>query len=317
MSKPASRPKPKPVPTRVPAYASNESPKKHATVSGRWLASALAIVVVGAFLCVWGVLCLTFWQGSWQLLYHPTAPLTKTPASAGIAFENVRFDVGQDGLPQLSGWWIPGSPGNGYTAIYLHGATGNLSDTIGSLTRLHAAGLNVLAFDYRGYGRSKFVRPSEKRLRQDAEAAIGYLRDTRHIPEGSLILAGSGLGANLALQVGAEHREAAGVILDEPIAAPADAIFRDPRAGLVPARLLVSERWNSSAAATNLSIPSLWFLRAPEHSGQATDQMAAVISQVKSRKMLVWISQPEGAETKYVDALSRWLGDLSHRGEPR
>lgn len=317
MSKPASPPKLKPGATRISGSATNTSPGKHVTVSGRWLASAVAIVIVVAFLCVWGVLCLTFWQGSWQLLYHPTAAVTKTPASAGIAFENVRFDVGEDGQPQLSGWWMPGGPDSRYTAIYLHGATGNLSDTIGFLARLHAAGLNVFAFDYRGYGQSKFVHPSERRLREDAEAAIGYLRDTRHIPEGSLVLAGSGLGANLALQVGAEHSEAAGVILDEPIAAPADAIFRDPRAALVPARLLVSERWNSTAAATNLSVPSLWFIRQPEHSDQAADQMEAAFSQVKSRKTLVWIPQTEGAESKYMDALSRWLGDLGHDGKSR
>ena len=132
-----------------------------------------------------------------------------------------------------------------------------------------------------------------------------YLESTRHIPAASLILAGSGLGANLALQVGAEHREIAGVILDDPIDAPANAIFNDPRAHLVPARLLIHDRWESSAPAANLRVPSLWILR------QASDHAPAGFEQVKSRKMIVWLTRPVTADKDYANALSRWIGDLS------
>jgi uncharacterized protein len=270
---------------------------------------------MGALVCVWGALCLAFWQGSWQLLYHPTAPVTKTPASAGLAFESVQFGAGQDGLPQLSGWWISGGPTSWYTAIYFHGATGNLSDTIADLARLHSAGFNVLAFDYRGYGQSKFVHPGEERWRQDAESAIGYLRDTRHIATGSLVLAGSGLGANLALQVGASHPEVAGVILEEPIEAPADAIFRDPRARLVPARLLVNEQWNSHVAAAKLQVASLWIFRQPEN--ERIGNAPAAFDRVTARKMIVWVPRTEAGAMDYADALSRWLGELRGKGASR
>lgn len=311
MSKPVSRTKPRTQPSRVPASARDAARGRPITVSGRWIASAIGIAVAASLLCVWGTLCLIFWQGSWQLLYHPAAPVTKTPASAGIAFENVQFDAGQDGLPQLSGWWIPGGSAGGYTAIYLHGATGNLGDTIGDLVRLHAAGLSVLAFDYRGYGQSKFVHPSEERWRQDAEAAIGYLMNTRHIPAGSIILAGSELGANLALKVAAEHRELAGVILDEPIESPANAILNDPRARVVPARILTSDRWNAITPASDLGIPSLWILR------RSADHAPAAFDQVKSRKMIVWLTRPATADRDFADALSRWLGELGGNGKQR
>lgn len=301
MSKPAPRTRPA---KRTSAPATRSSQQAPPTVSGRWLASAVGIVIVGALACLWAALCLVFWQGSWQLLYHPTAPVTRTPASAGIAFEDVQFDSGDNGLPQLRGWWIPGTSQGPRTAIYLHGATGNLSDTVSHLARLHAAGLNVLAFDYRGYGQSSFVHPSEKRWREDAEAAIRYLSDTRHIPVGALILAGTGLGANLALQVGADHHELAGVILEDPIEAPANAIFRDPRARLVPARLLVSDRWQSDPAAANLAIPSLWIFR------QSETHAPAAYDHVKSRKMIVWLARPPTADTDYADALSHWLAEL-------
>ena len=60
-------------------------------VSGRWLLGAVALMVAAAALCGWCALCLLFWQGSWQLLYHPASAVARTPASAGLAFDSVGF----------------------------------------------------------------------------------------------------------------------------------------------------------------------------------------------------------------------------------
>ena len=89
----------------------------------------------------------------------------------------------------------------------------------------------------------------------------GYLRGTRHVAPGSIVLIGSGLGANLACEIGAAHPELAGVVLDGPLVSPEDAVFRDPRARLVPAHWLVRDRWNWSSCRERLRIPSLWFVR--------------------------------------------------------
>jgi uncharacterized protein len=286
----------------------------HPTVSGRWLLTAVCIAIVAAALCAWGTLCLLFWQGSWQLLYHPASAVTRTPASVGLAFDPVGFAATEAGEPRLRGWWFAGNPGSRYTAIYLHGANGNLGETVDALISLQDAGLNVFAFDYRGYGNSKFARPSEAHWREDAESAIDYLINTRHIPAGSLVLIGRGLGANLALEVAAAHPELAGLVMDEPLDAPADAIFGDPRARLVPAHLLVRDRWNSNAPATSLRIPSLWFYRTnangrTRQNGQETYQL------VTARKEQVWLADSPGATKDYKAALTRWLDDLPKRAD--
>jgi pimeloyl-ACP methyl ester carboxylesterase len=273
------------------------------TVSGRWIASVFALVFLGAALCVWGTLCLMFWLGSWQLLYHPSATVRRTPASAGLAFDQVAFDAADTGVPQLQGWWIPASLPARYTAIYFHSADGNLGDAIDTLARLHSAGLNIFAIDYRGYGQSQFAHPSEARWLHDAEAALDYLTGTRHIAASSIVLIGSGLGANLALEIAAEQPQLAGVVLDQPLAAPADAIFNDPRARLVPAHLLVHDRWDATAPATALRIPSLWFAK-------ESDPGTQVSSRVTSPKMVVWIGSNALPARDYQDALSRWLDNL-------
>ncbi len=283
-------------------------------VSARWLLWALGMVLGAAILCAWGTLCLLFWQGSWQLLYHPSANIIRTPAAASLPFESISFAPSESGLPQLSGWWIPAAPDarfSRYTVLYLHGQDGNLSNAVDHLTQLHAAGANVFAFDYRGYGRSKFMRPSEKHWLQDAGWALDYLTATRHIAVNAIVVAGGGLGANLALELAASHPRLAGVVLESPLEDPTGAVFSDARARLIPARLLMRDRYDLNAAAASVHIPSLWFLPA---SGAATNGSAkepAAFQTVSARKMLVWLPPGEKASRAFADALARWLDDLA------
>jgi hypothetical protein len=312
----------KPIPPRkFSRTAARSAPESAAArnqpiVSARWIGAAVAIVLLAAVLCVWGALCLTFWQGSWQLLYHPTALVTHTPASVGLAFDSVDFAATESGQPQLHGWWIPSASGRRFTAIYLHGADGNIGDTVDALIPLHAAGVNILDFDYRGYGMSQFIHPSEQSWREDAESAIEYLRDTRHIPAGSLVIVGRGLGADLALERAAAHPEIAGVVLDNPLDRPTGAIFNDSRARLVPARALVRDRWESDHPATSLRIPSLWFYRTPA-PGQPPATKTEAYERVTARKMRVWLNNSPNLGTNYALALSRWLDDLPGNSQYR
>ncbi len=261
-------------------------------------------------------MCLLFWQGSWQLLYHPAAVIARTPASAGLAFDAVDFAATDAGETRLKGWWIPASSGvasGRFTVLYLHGQDGNLGDAVDALARLHRAGVNVLAFDYRGYGQSQFVRPSETHWRQDTEWALEYLTGTRHIDAGAIVLDGTGLGANLALEVAAEHPELAGVVLDAPIDAPMNAIFNDARARMVPAGLLVSDRYDLDAPAAALRIPLLWFEHGVPAEQTGSTQEPEAYQRVGAHKMIVWMNPSEDAAKQYEDALSRWLGDLKKR----
>jgi hypothetical protein len=285
-------------------------------VSGRWLLGAIAITIAAAVLCGWSALCLLFWQGSWQLLYHPVTAIVHTPASAGVAFDSIGFAATDDGVPRLKGWWVSAASGaasSHYTVIYLHSQNGNIGDSVDAITRLHAAGVNVLAFDYRGYGQSQFERPSEANWRQDTEWALQYLMATRHIGANTIVLDGNGLGANLALELAAAHPELAGVVLDSPIDAPMDTVFSDARARLVPARLLVRDRYALTEPAAALHIPALWFERisTPGLGGGPAEPEA--FTKIGARKMLVWLDSSKDANQQFRDAFSRWLDDLPPR----
>ena len=298
------------VPRNPSVRRQRDSGAKHSKpelVSGRWLLAAVCVVIAGAATCGWLALCLLFWQGSWQLLYHPSAAVEKTPAVAGLSFDRVAFAVTDTGATRLKGWWIPAPNGNGQrrlTVVYLHGQNGTVADTVDALQALHAAGANVFAFDYRGYGESQFAPPSERNWLQDAEWALDYLTATRQIDIRTIVLEGTSLGANLALEVAAEHPELAGVIVDSPMADPTAAIFNDARARMVPARLLVKDRYNLDAAAAAVRVPVLWF-EPPMH-----DEESKAYAQVAAHKMFVSVDPAGDLYKQTEDALSRWLDQL-------
>jgi pimeloyl-ACP methyl ester carboxylesterase len=180
---------------------------------------------------------------------------------------------------------------------------------VDQLAPLHDAQLNILAIDYRGYGQSVFERPTEAHLREDAKAAIDYLVATRHVPAHSILLYGQGLGANLALEVAAENAELGGVILDAPMDEPMQAIFDDPRAKLVPAHLLVRDRWDAEKAAAEVLIPSLWFVRTGANA-QPRPGFEEVYKLLTARKKQVWLTESHDTMAQYRLALEAWLDDF-------
>ena len=287
------------------------------TVPARWLLGVFGLVLLAAAVCAWAALCLMFWQGSWQLLYHPASAVTRTPASAGLDYNDVGFATTGTGMPRLKGWLVPAAPGapfSSYTALYLHDATGNLGDSVDNLARLHAAGINVFAFDYRGYGQSVFVHPSEARWRQDAEWALDYLTGTRHMAPGSILLVGKGLGANLALEVAAAHPQLAGVVLQEQREDAMQIIFNDPRSRLVPAHMLVSDRWQMRAPAAALRVPSLWFYGYRNPVSASAADAPATYKQAAGPKTVAWIPASGNSSAAFHSALTRWLQALPRHG---
>jgi pimeloyl-ACP methyl ester carboxylesterase len=226
------------------------------------MAVALAIVLIVAAVCVYATLCLLFYQGQWQLVLRPSHTITATPASKGLKFDDVKFAYTETGQAQLDGWWVPAEPGarwSGATVLYLHDGAGSLSETVDDLAVLHAAGINVFAFDYRGFGRSSGPVPREKRMDEDSEAAWTYLTETRHIAANSVVVYGVGIGASMASEIAAHHSPA-GLVLDGPSEPARKLIGADARARIVPG-WLVHERFDPEETLKGLAVPKLFLDR--------------------------------------------------------
>ena len=226
--------------------------------SARWILGGLAATLLLAALCVYASLCLLFWQGQWQLVFKPSRNVTATPDSVGLKYDEIRFDSTETGVLQLDGWWIPADgPASTRTFLLLHDGSGSLSDTVPQLQALHQLGLNIFAFDYRGFGKSVNIHPSQASTYEDADAAWRYLTDTRHLSPSAIVLDGVGLGAAIAVETARRHPQAAALILEDPQPPTLDALQFDARTRLMPIRLLFHDRFDPTRTLAGLRTPKL------------------------------------------------------------
>ncbi len=282
-------------------------------VSHRWLLRALGITLAAAAACGYLTVCLLFWQGSWQLIFHPASTVTATPASVGLPFEDVRFFGTETGQPQLDGWWIPAAPDARYsrsTILYLHAATGSLSNTLPDLQALHALGINVFAIDYRGYGKSLFLRPNEQTVSEDADAAIFYLTNTRALNPASIVLYGQGLGATIAAAAAQRHPQSPALILENPAPTALEQVAADRRTSLLPVRLLFSDRFDLAPILQNLKTPKLLIERALSPvDATLNPRMQQLFQQSASPKTFAEIPANQDS-SKYRETLRRFLDEI-------
>ena len=110
-----------------------------------------------------------------RLTFFPLAGETDTPTAIGLDYQALSVRSGEG--ETLAAWWMPQAHARA-DVLYFHGNGGNLSLWLPVLAGIHARGLNVLAFDYRGYGRST-GEPTEVGLYRDAEAMVQELRRLR------------------------------------------------------------------------------------------------------------------------------------------
>ncbi|HEY0759061.1 MAG TPA: alpha/beta fold hydrolase [Acidisarcina sp.] len=289
-------------------------------VSGMWLLQWFVISLASAGVLGYLSLCFLFYQGQWQLLFHPSRSITTTPASLGVPFEDVRFDTAADGVAQLDGWWIPGDPAslsagrNAVTLLFLHDGRGSLSDAAPQLKALHSLGVNLFAFDYRGFGLSASMHPSEKSVQEDAAAAVAYLAQ-RHRDRDALVLYGVGLGATIAAETykdeSARRHMIAGLVLDEPQPPALTIVGRDPRARLLPLKILMHDRFDLARQLEGDSIPTLFFQRPGEGLGDSYSAVPA------GMRMLYEVKGPVPAyvDPGYLAEMRRFLerGDAMTR----
>ena len=150
-----------------------------------------------------------------RLIFFPNYPdrLDGDWQPKGLPIREVWLQT-RDGV-KLHAWWIA-SPAAQFTFLAFHGNAGNMADRADVYRFLWQLPANVLALEYRGYGRSE-GSPSEEGLYVDAEAAYDYLLRDAGVPPGRIISFGQSLGTAVAVNLAA-GRTVAGVVLEAPSA---------------------------------------------------------------------------------------------------
>jgi hypothetical protein len=246
-----------------PSHFDDPLRPRNPLVSHHWILAGLGLMVVASLVAVYLAIALLFWQGQWQLIFHPSHTVAATPAAASIPFDDLRFDATETGHTRLNGWWIPAGgsfPHKHVAILYLHDASGSLSDALPDILALHALGNDVFAFDPRGFGKSDWAKPSESHWNQDADAALYYLASMRHVGPSHLIVVGRGLGATIAANLTAKHPQIRSLVMIDP-QPPTLGLLRAPRwTHMLPVRLLARDRFNPAGALRSPSVDKLFLL---------------------------------------------------------
>jgi pimeloyl-ACP methyl ester carboxylesterase len=297
------------MPRPAPKQVKQSTPAQPETVSAQWLAKALGAVILLALVCSYLTLCLLYYQGQWQIVLHPQRE--SGPAPAGL----LRFAPDESGQPRLTGEWLAAGEGGRYggaTVLLLPDGNGSRQNAAVQAHALNNLGLNVLWFDYRGFGWSAAVHPSEMRMEADAQSAWRYLTETRGIAAQKIVPYGIGVGAPLAVRLAEWHSEIPAVILDAPRGDLLDVARKDSRSNLIPAKLLFHERFALTDPISALAAPKLLLTPAghPE---------PAIFTTAKTPKMIVTPPFASGNydPTAYNEALRRFFDQyVSPSGAP-
>jgi fermentation-respiration switch protein FrsA (DUF1100 family) len=186
-------------------------------------------------------------------IYHPDRNLVATGAQLGRPFQDLLFQA-EDGV-QLHGWFFPAdnnSPRSALAFLLCHGNAGNISHRLDTAQALLTAGVNVLLFDYRGYGRSQGY-PSEEGTCRDAQAAFHWLRD-KGFAGRDIIAFGESLGGGVAAEL-ALREPIGGLILQSTFTSMPDIgaeVFP-----WLPVRLLARIRYETCRKLPRIKVPVL------------------------------------------------------------
>ena len=172
------------------------------------------------------------------------------PASYGLRLEEVWIAT-EDGL-RLNAWFLP-VPSSPKVLLMFHGNGGNIGYGLRRLQVFARLGVNVLALDYRGYGKSE-GSPDEAGIYRDAEAAYRYLTEVQGFQPKNMVVYGLSLGGAVAIDLASRH-PCGGLIVESSFTSFGEMARRAFRIPLL--EYVVKSRFDSLVKIKNVRSPIL------------------------------------------------------------
>lgn len=206
------------------------------------------------------------------------------------------FDLELANGHRVRTWYWQHPSAEAPTVLYLHGARWNLNGSVFRMQGWIDMGFSVLAIDYRGFGESTELLPSERTAYQDAVAALHELARRQPDPARRFVY-GHSLGGAIAIDLAARADDVAvaGIIVESSFTSIQDMLSTLRWGDLPGAGLLVTQRFASERKLAAITQPLLIIHgtadRVVPHT-MSDDLYAAAVSVPKGLKRLVKI---EGA----------------------
>ncbi len=180
-------------------------------------------------------------------------------AAAGMSDVWVDFVSRETGEPtRLHGLWLAqdaaahGAPAP--VLLYLHGARYNVVGSAFRARRMHELGFSVLAIDYRGFGKSTPMLPSEALAIEDARAAWDWLG--QQYPNRPRYIFGHSLGGAIAIELAAQVSDEAGTLVEGTFTSIPDVVSTF-KWGWLPVSPLITQRFEAVKRVADIGSPLL------------------------------------------------------------
>ncbi|MDH5541015.1 MAG: lysophospholipase [Rhizobacter sp.] len=239
-----------------PLSGRRPGPPGPAPVDGRWrrwagpVAAALASLALLA-----GCATLDQQQARWIFQPSERAWWGGLAAAEGMQDVWIEFDSAEAGQSvKLHGLWLPQPHADAPLLLYLHGARYDVRGSAHRMRRMHELGFSVLGVDYRGFGKSSNLSPTEAAALEDARAAWGWL--ARQQPQARRYLFGHSLGGAIAVHLAAEVGDAAGLIVEGSFTSIPD-VFSTLKWGWLPVGPLITQRFDAALRIARVRAPVL------------------------------------------------------------
>lgn len=223
-------------------------PCQRALLALALLLSLLPLLLVG---------CATLDEKQREWVFQPSKQSWRGGAAAAEGMHDVwiEFDSRDSGAAvRLHALWLPQPRADAPALLYLHGARWDVRSSAPRMRRMHALGFAVLGVDYRGFGRSTDVLPSETMAYEDARAAWDWLG--RAYPGLPRYVFGHSLGAAIAVALGAEVDDESGVLLEGAFTS-VPAVVGSFEWGWLPLGPLITQRFDAESRVQRLGSPLL------------------------------------------------------------
>lgn len=213
---------------------------------GGRIAAGAGVVLVAALVLVGGL-----WAFQRQLVYLPSRGPLPPAATVLAGAQDVTLRTA-DGLA-LGAWFVPArGERRDVTVLVANGNAGDRSGRSPLAAALTAQGLDVLLFDYRGFGGNP-GSPDEEGLATDARAARDHLVRERGIDPRRLLYLGESLGSAVVARLATEA-PVAGMVLRSPfVDLPAVGELVYP---FLPVRALLADRFPVTELVARARVPT-------------------------------------------------------------
>ncbi|NGM88648.1 alpha/beta hydrolase [Parapusillimonas sp. SGNA-6] len=234
----------------------------------------------------------------------------------------VVFDLALPKQQHIRAWYLHQDRPDAPTVLYLHGSRWNLNDSVARIERWADMGFSVLAIDYRGFGTSTPMLPSESSVVEDAAAALQELARRQPDPARRYVY-GHSLGGAVAVALAAKHDRPAiaGLIVESTFTNIRDMIAATRWSAIPGLRFLVTQPFDSLDAMRRIREPVLIIHGTadrvvPHAMSDALYDAASTVPGRKRQLLKIEGASHSGASRsgpRYTDAVLDFVDDASAR----